>query len=147
MGGHRAPPCGETVSSREATNPLGRRTNSPTVNRLPVASACSWEIAKAIAGASPDQLLKLKNAETQFSTRMKELDIDLERINAEDRDSARKRQVETGDNTPTILAMMLSAAFFGLLGSMMFFEIPDSNRDLLNIMVGVLGAAWTAAMS
>jgi hypothetical protein len=61
-------------------------------------------IAKAVAAATPEQLLLLKKADQEFAVRMRELDIDVERINAADRDSARRRQVETGDMTPAFIA-------------------------------------------
>ena len=65
----------------------------------------------ALAGAKPDDLLKLKQADQQFAKDMRALDIDLERISAGDRDSARKRQMELKDSTPAQLAWMVIGGF------------------------------------
>ena len=51
------------------------------------------ELAQAAANATPEQLLALKKAEQDFAVRMRELDIDLERIANEDRNSARDREI------------------------------------------------------
>src|SRR4051794_24989640 len=48
--------------------------------------------AAAIANATPDQILALKKADQDFAVHLKALDIDLERIAAGDRDSARRMQ-------------------------------------------------------
>jgi hypothetical protein len=71
------------------------------------------EISKAIAGASPETLLALKKADQDFAVQMKTLDIDLERIAAGDRDSARKRESAVNDWTPKILAGVIVGGFLG----------------------------------
>ena len=69
------------------------------------------EVAAVVAGATPDQLLVLKKADQDFAVKMKELDIEIEKVNAEDRSSARKREVETKDKTPKVLAFMIVVGF------------------------------------
>ena len=71
------------------------------------------DIAKAINNATPDQLVALKKAENDFTVRMKELDIDLERIASSDRDSARRRESQVRDWMPRILAFVIVAGFMG----------------------------------
>ena len=56
-----------------------------------VAGLVEQELAEAAARATPEQLLALKQAEQDFAVKMRELDIDLERIANEDRSSARNR--------------------------------------------------------
>lgn len=72
-------------------------------------------VATAVANATPDQLLALKQADQTFAVRMRELDIDLERIAAGDRDSARKRETATGDWTPKVLAFVIIGGFFAVV--------------------------------
>ncbi|MCB0289642.1 MAG: hypothetical protein KDH97_05225 [Calditrichaeota bacterium] len=48
------------------------------------------EIEEAILNASPEQLLKLKELDKQFAVEMKKLDIDVFRLEVEDRSSARE---------------------------------------------------------
>lgn len=101
----------------------------------------------ALAGASPEQLLAIKKADNDFAVQMKQLDIDLSKIEAGDRDSARRRQADVKDHTPAILAYMLTIGFFGLLGAMMFKPPPPESRDVLMVMLGALGTGWTGAMA
>lgn len=65
------------------------------------------ELAKTLQGASPDQLLALKKAESDFLVQMRQLDITLEQIDAGDRDSARKRAAEQNDWTPQVVGAAL----------------------------------------
>lgn len=69
------------------------------------------EVAAVVAGATADQLLTLKKADQDFAIKIKELDIQLEKVNTEDRSSARKREVETKDKTPKVLAFMIVIGF------------------------------------
>lgn len=110
-------------------------------------SATQEQVAQAIAGASPDDLLKLKQAEIDFQKRMAELEVDLVRISAADRDSARQRQIQIKDTTLPILAMSVTGGFFGVLMFMMVQEVPTTSKDVLNIMLGSLGTAWIQVMS
>ena len=47
------------------------------------------EVAAAVSGANPDQLLAMKQADQAFATKMKELDIDLEKSYVADTSDAR----------------------------------------------------------
>ena len=44
------------------------------------------DITSALATATPDQIVAIKTADSNFKIQMKKLDIDLERISADDRD-------------------------------------------------------------
>jgi len=70
------------------------------------------DLAAAIGTASPDTLAQIKKAEADFQIRMRELEIDVDRIAAADRDSARKRESSTGDFwTPRIIGGLTLLAF------------------------------------
>jgi len=70
------------------------------------------DLSAAIATASPDVLAQVKKAEADFQVRMRELEIDVDRIAAADRDSARKRESSTGDYwTPRIIGSTTLLAF------------------------------------
>ena len=103
------------------------------------------ELAQAVAGASPDRLAALKKVDADFAVRMKELDVDLERISAGDRDSARKRQMATGDKTPQRLAYLYAAAFFAVIAFQCWLayeqrEMPTMIGKTLDMLLGVLTA-------
>ncbi len=98
---------------------------------------------------TPDQekfISDLKASEQQFALQMKQLDInsvdDLEKIMADDRDSARKREIAVKDHTPAILAYGITVGFFFTLYYVFGHGVKPEMRDLANIMVGTLGTAW-----
>lgn len=106
----------------------------------------SATLSVALQSASPEQLLNIKKAEQDFKLQMAQLgfknEIDLEKIAADDRASARDREKIIRDKMPMILGIGITLGFFGLLFYMMKYEIPAPNRDVLNIMLGSLGSAW-----
>lgn len=98
------------------------------------------EIAAALQSATPDQLLALKKADQDFATRMKELDIDLEKVSAGDRDSARRREVDAHDNwTPRILGGLCVSGFFATVFAILFgYGVADS--ALAGTLIGYVSA-------
>ena len=101
------------------------------------------ELENAVASATPEQLLALKKAEQEFAVKMRELDIDLERISNEDRDSARNREVSLRDWTPRVLAGLITVGYFGVLFWMLRFGLPNTgSSEALLVMLGALGTAW-----
>lgn len=105
------------------------------------------DVKAAMAVATPDQLATLKKIDNDFKAHMKELDIDLERIAAGDRDSARKMQSETKDWVPKLLAVVITIGFFGILVWMLFHGMPQTGTEALLMMLGALGTAWTGVMN
>jgi len=98
------------------------------------------EIAAALKGATPEQLLALKKADQEFAIRMKELDIDIDRIAAGDRDSARKREIAVRDKVPAILAVITVSGFFAVLIAMSLGLINGgvAKSDAFLILLGGL---------
>ena len=97
---------------------------------------------------SPEQITSVKLAEIEFQRFLESKDIDLERINAGDRDSAREREAKTGDTlTPRLLACAVTLGFFGVLGWLLAVGKPDVGGDALLVMLGALGSAWGAIVS
>lgn len=93
-----------------------------------------------------EQLTTIKQIDADFKKEMGKQQIDLERIVAADRDSARNREIQTGDNTNKVLAFAVTAGFFGVLGMLAFAELPEGTRQIVNIMVGFLGAGFGSVM-
>jgi len=104
---------------------------------LGTSSGAIEDIAAALA--DPEKLITLKTAETEFKTRLKELDIKETTLINEDRAGARAMQVETRDLMPAALAGFVFAGFFGILAALIFIAIPESSLSPLNIMLGSLG--------
>jgi hypothetical protein len=105
------------------------------------------DVKSSLAIASPDQLAALKKIDADFKVQMKELDIDLERIAAGDRDSARKMQTETKDWVPKLLAIVITLGFFGILVWMLVQGMPQTGTEALLMMLGALGTAWTGVVN
>ena len=105
------------------------------------------ELVEAAKNATPEQLLALKQAEQNFVIRMRELDVDLERIANQDRGSAREREIKTGDYTPKLLAAAVTFGFFGVLFWMIAYGLPVNGGEAMLVMLGTLGTAWGAIVS
>ncbi len=104
------------------------------------------DVAAAIAGATPEQLLALKKADNDFQIQMAELDFkDAESIaalNVQDRSSARAREATLKDWTPRALAAAVTTGFFTVLLYMLRHDLPTTTQSTLNLMLGSLGTAW-----
>ena len=106
------------------------------------------QLSLLLAKPNADQITKLKEAEHAFNQTMKELDINIVRIAANDLASARQREITTGDHlTPRVLAVVVSVGFFGILGWMLNNAIPATGKEALLVMLGALGTGWTAVLS
>lgn len=105
------------------------------------------DVSAALATASPEQLAQIKQIDADFKVRMKELDIDLERIAVSDRESARNMHVQTQDWIPRVLALLITVGFFGVLAYMLLNGMPKSGTEALLMMLGALGTAWTGVVN
>jgi len=105
------------------------------------------EIEVAMQTGGMDSLVKLKQVENDFVVKMRELEVDVERIHQTDRASARDRQVKTGDKTPAILAAVILIGFFGILGYMLTHGIPENGGEALLVLLGSLGAAFGSVVA
>lgn len=99
------------------------------------------EVAKAIYTGGADALTKIKAADADFQVRMQELGLDLERIHAGDRDSARKREAATGDTwTLRGLAALIVGAFVGVVWLVLFGDAKEVDTVLAGTLIGYLSA-------
>jgi hypothetical protein len=97
----------------------------------------------AVRAATPEQLAVLRRIDTEFQSKMEALGVDLEEIAAADRAHARDTNRQTGTIVPAVLAAVVMAGFFGVLGALVTVEIPYTGEQAVNIMLGVLGASVT----
>ena len=100
------------------------------------------DIMTALANPTGDQLAALKKIDADFKVQMKALDIDLERIAADDRDSARDMQKETRDWIPRALAVSVTIGFFAILIYMLVYGLPTTGNEALLLLLGALQTAW-----
>ncbi len=83
-------------------------------------------VQAAVVGATPANMLELKKADQQFAKDMRALDVDLEKVAAADRDSARKRQIATGDKAPLWLGGFVLAMWGATQGTLILYGVPGS---------------------
>jgi hypothetical protein len=105
------------------------------------------QLFEALSSAGPEQLAAIKKIDADFKVQMKSLDIDLERISAGDRDSARQMQRDTKDWVPKVLAIVITLGFFGILIWMLLNGMPKTGTEALLMMLGALGTAWTGVVN
>jgi len=94
----------------------------------------------------PEAELKVKSALLEFEDKAKIRANDLEKIQADDRASARAREIAVKDKTPQLLAFISLFGFFGILTALIFVDIPPTAKDVLYVMVGVLGTLVTGVV-
>lgn len=102
-------------------------------------------VKAAISGATPEQLVQLRQIDADLQKYFAGLNIKLEEIAAADRASARGREAATGDSfTPRTLAFLVTVGFFGVLMFLLTHGKPETGGDALLVMLGALGAAWAS---
>jgi len=129
--------------------PLGTMAANAVGKAIGVDNVPVDKIPDAIAAATskdPEAMLKLKQAEQEFQLQMAKLGFDsaekIEEVHAADRANARAREIAVRDKVPAVLAISVTAGFFGLLCLLAYHEVPKEAHDILMTMVGVLGTAW-----
>ncbi|HYS62396.1 MAG TPA: hypothetical protein VEN30_01055 [Paraburkholderia sp.] len=101
----------------------------------------------------PGALDRIRQAESANALQLQQLMVvaaqanlahqsEMARIEADDRANARAMGVANRDWVPKVLAMAVTAGFFGILLLMAFQPLPGTNKDLVNVIVGALGTAW-----
>ena len=134
-----APSLGQAVGG-----PLG----GAAANMIASVLGCKAEpksIAQAMQNATPEQLLELKKAEKDFEVKMKELDVDIYKLQTQDVQNA--RSVFSGDWTSKILGFITIGGFLGYI-FLVTIQPPEQNSEaLINLVLGYLGGLASAVIS
>lgn len=125
------------------TGPLGGMAVGALADALGLSDKTESAIKQALSGATPEQMLAIKQADQAFATRMQELGFQniqaLEKIAADDRDSARKREMSVQDYTPRILAYLIVGGFLGMAYGVLFKQM-SADSVLAGTIIGYLSA-------
>jgi uncharacterized membrane protein YeaQ/YmgE (transglycosylase-associated protein family) len=125
------------------TGPLGGMAVGALADALGLSDKTESAIKQALSGATPEQMLAIKQADQNFAVRMQELGFQnmqaLEKIAADDRDSARKREVSVQDYTPRILAYLIVGGFLGMAYGVLFKQM-NADSVLAGTIIGYLSA-------
>jgi len=95
---------------------------------------------------SADQIVQLKLAEIEFQKQAQELGLNFEKLATDDRKSSREMQIATKSWVPSVLSMLVTVGFFGILIWLMVHPADTANTPLM-IMLGSLGTAWTGIIA
>jgi len=95
---------------------------------------------------SADQIAQVKIAEIELQRQAQELGLNFEKLEVEDRKSARDMQATTRSMMPPLLAGLVTIGFFSIM-VMMFFNKIDSGNPAILMMLGSLGTAWTGIIA
>ena len=102
-------------------------------------------IEKGIAEATPEQMLELKKAEQAFEVQMKELDVDVFKLEVADGQDARKNFSK--DWTARIMGVAVVGGFMGYI-FLVTLQPPEQNSEaLINLVLGYLGGLASAVIS
>ena len=102
-------------------------------------------LEKAIATATPEQLMEIKKAEKDFEKQMKELDVDLYKLETQEKQDARK--TFSKDWTARIIGIAMVGGFLGYI-FLVTLQPPEQNSEaLINLVLGYLGGLASAVIS
>ncbi|MDA9624615.1 hypothetical protein N9S40_00095 [Candidatus Pelagibacter sp.] len=102
-------------------------------------------IEKAIQEATPEQMLELKKAEQDFELQMKELDVDVFKLETADIQDARGKFSK--DWTARIVGVAVVGGFMGYI-FLVTLQPPEQNSEaLINLVLGYLGGLASAVIS
>ena len=102
-------------------------------------------LEKAISAATPEQLMEIKKAEEEFETKMKELDVDLYKLETAEKQDARK--TFSKDWTARIIGIAMVGGFLGYI-FLVTLQPPEQNSEaLINLVLGYLGGLASAVIS
>jgi hypothetical protein len=102
-------------------------------------------IEKAIADATPEQMLELKKAENAFEVQMKELEVDVFALETADKQDARGKFSK--DWTARIMGIAVVGGFMGYI-FLVTLQPPEQNSEaLINLVLGYLGGLASAVIS
>jgi hypothetical protein len=107
------------------------------------------EVEDFLLSADPSQLKELKVADMEFQREMKALDIDLERINADDRASARDMAKERGTLPQVILSVVYTLGYFVVMYMFMsgHLQIDPEHKVMFGGLLGILSTAQIQIMN
>ena len=102
-------------------------------------------IETAIQQATPEQMLELKKAEQAFEVQMKELDVDVFKLEVADGQDARSKFSK--DWTTRVLGFITISGFMGYI-FLVTLQPPEQNSEaLINLVLGYLGGLASAVIS
>lgn len=110
--------------------------------------ASEQDIMSALSNASPEVIAKIKQAEIEAKVELRKADVEEQKAFLADVQDARSRQIKYGEtfgkDDPMIrfVVIVTVLGFFTTLFSLFFLDIPQTARDIIVFMSGVVGAKF-----
>lgn len=103
----------------------------------------------AVMGGGPDTLLKLKECDNHFTIEMERIGVDLERVHAGDRSSARDLAIKTNILPQMILATIFVSGFVYVLNLLFSGEqtVHESMKETAIYLLGILSGGIAQIMN
>jgi hypothetical protein len=140
MVGALAPTLGSALGG-----PLGGQAASVIAGVLGCKLLIQNLLIKAIQAATPEQMLELKKAEQDFELQMKELEVDVFKLEVADKQDA--RGAFSKDWTARIIGIAVVGGFMGYI-FLVTLQPPEQNSEaLINLVLGYLGGLASAIIS
>ena len=131
--------------------PLGGMAVEAAANAFGLSTKTVDSVKQALSGATPEQMLALKQADQAFAMQMQTLGFknvaDMEALAAGDRKDARAMQTTKPSPVPAVLSIGVTVGYFGILVGMMLGLLNVNDSQALLIMLGSLGTAWGMVMA
>jgi len=105
------------------------------------------EVGAAVAALAPADLVKLKEVEADLAKSLEAAGVQREQIAAADRDSARKREVESKDWTPRLLAGLIVVGYGVAMERLMNGPPLSGDQQILWSMFGSLTLALSQVLN
>lgn len=111
------------------------------------ADATEQDVAEYVASASPDALIRLRELDADFQHKMKALDIDVYRLEVDDRKSAREL-AQYNMKPHMLLSVIFIGGYLVILYNLLSgnFMIDESVKTESSLIIGVLTASVTMIM-
>lgn len=111
--------------------------------------ATEEELSTALQSATPETLAEIKRIDAEFKTKMKELGIDLEKVHAGDRASARDMAKSTTLLPQSILAAVFVVGFVAVMYAVFTGRVTldGPTQQAAFILLGILSAGITQILN
>lgn len=116
---------------------------------LGISDATQDKVKDALSSATltADQMAAIKQADADLKIKLRQLDIDLEKVHADDRASAREMAAKTGDVwTPRIIALVVFIVWCLVNWKLFNGTISGDMRELVARALGTLDATLMAVI-
>ena len=102
-------------------------------------------LSSFVTTASPEVMLKVKQANNSFKIRMRELDVELDSAELKNQEQARVQHKTS--IMPAVVTVGMTLIVSGLFYALFAKMLPETNRDVFYLLTGQASALWGASVT